>query len=125
MFLFLRRQRIGLAIDWFKTWGEVDSMIPRSSFWEFVEILSGKDVFIVVILTWYNVSPFLGFGSLRVIFKDIVVVGAVNFLGRIGFLFEISVNVEDEKAISFFQDQRVFFVIVSIDGGFVFINVNV
>src|SRR5882762_8197487 len=102
MFLFLRRQRIGLAIDWFKTWGEVNSVIPRLSFWEFVEIFPGKDVFIVVVLTWYNVSPFLGFGSLRVIFKDIVVVGAVNFLRRIGFLFKISINVKDEEMISFF-----------------------
>src|SRR5882762_4529811 len=102
MFLFLRRQGISLAIDWFKTWDEVDSMIPRSSFWEFVEIFPGKDVFIVVVLTWYDVSPFLGFGSLRVIFKDIVVISAINFLGRIGFLFKISVNVEDEEAISFF-----------------------
>src|ERR1700676_3754025 len=102
MFLFLRRQGISLAIDWFKTWGEVDSVIPRSSFWEFVEIFSGKDVFIVVILTWYNVSPFLGFGSLRVIFKDVVVICAVNLLRRIGFLFKISINVENEEAISFF-----------------------
>jgi len=68
MFLFLWQQGIGFAINWFKTWGKVNSVIPRLSFWEFVEIFPGKDVFIVMVLTWYDVSPFLGFGSLRVIF---------------------------------------------------------
>jgi len=77
-------------------------MIPRSSFWEFVKIFLGKDVFIVMVLIWYNVSPCLGFGSLWVVFQDIVIIGVVNVLWKIGFAFKISINVEDEEMIFFF-----------------------
>src|SRR6202790_3581853 len=87
-FLFLRRQIIGLAIDWFKTWGEVDGMIPWSSFWEFVEILLGEKVFIIVILLRYDVGPVFRFIFCGVVLEYVIVIGAV--------ILEVSVDVEGE-----------------------------
>src|ERR1700674_3287847 len=85
-FLLLRRQIVGFAIDRFKTWGEVDGMIPWSSFWEFVEIFLGEKVFIIVILLRYDAGPVFRFRFCRVVLEYVIVIGAV--------ILEISVDVK-------------------------------
>src|SRR5882762_10173598 len=88
LFLLLRRQIVGFAIDRFKTRGEVNSMIPWSSFWEFVEIFFGEKVFIIMILLRYDVGPVFCFGFCGVVPKYVIVIGSV--------ILEVSIDVESE-----------------------------
>src|ERR1700692_4759224 len=87
-FLLLQRQIVGFAIDRFKTWGEVDGMIPWSSFWEFVEIFFGEKVFIIVILLRYDVGPVFRFRFCGVVLEYVIVIVSV--------ILEVSINVESE-----------------------------
>src|SRR5882762_10871774 len=88
LLLLLRRQIVGLAIDRFKTRGEVDGMIPWSSVWEFIEIFLGEKVFIIVILLRYDVGPVFRFRFCGVVLEYVIVIGSV--------ILEISIDVEGE-----------------------------